>query len=111
MTAAEFPYKVGDKVRLQQWPNDRHMTITAVGTRLFTATDRNEYEWSWEQHCDWQPYSPPPERTRWIVTTERRVPKVGEACLDDSGVPFIATEWHDRAGGMTNVQVDVERAE
>ena len=115
MTAPEFPYKVGDKVRRDEWEEpESHRIITAIGVDRFLATsDLANGEMTYFKDDDWQPYTPPPERTRWTVTTERRVPKVNDSFVTN-GRFYRLRETDDLASFTTDeydVVVSVERAE
>jgi hypothetical protein len=98
-------FKVGDKVTYQD--NIYICTVLAV-----------HGEFLWLDHPEWvlttalanrcTLYVEPPVQTRWVVTTERRVPKEGDQILVENGRVVTVGRY---ASEERHVIVSVERAE
>ena len=80
MMTAQFPYKVGDRVRHPSWPADDFFTITAIGHRLVLGLvgDKAKDEHPYDKHREWQPYiAPVVEQHRWETVPDGRPVKIG----------------------------------
>ena len=87
----EFPFKVGDRVRRQEWVADDFTTVTAIGRRQIlgiAAKSEPEDEYVYSKAPPWQLYIEPVKQHRWETVTEWRAPKAGETYLEYGQSPL-----------------------
>ena len=86
----EFNFKPGDKIRDPNWERSVFVRIVALGDETFIGviiTNECLYR---KAACDWERFVEPTPRKRFMIDTERRVPRLGDdVVLLHGGTPSL----------------------